>query len=319
MTDSEVKQLIAELDAANLNKQQMNADLREYFNGYLFSSQASERVYNTNMVIYFLEEVRQNGKYPQYILDRNIVTDYRKTEMLARKFDAYECLQRIVSGGTVATKLVDRFDLHTIFDNKDNYWSMLFYLGLLTIKSSAPGRVDLGIPNYAIKSMFWENFGERLRAEVKVAYTASVAPTLEAMGIQGDSTELVALFGNILKSVLSFRDLIQLDEKHIKMVLLAILYGGFFLVDSERELGAGYADILLMEHPAYPDTAKYEWVIELKYLKKKTIKEYDRVAVEAVAQAERYRAAYVEKYRNGKIVKTLVLIVSGQGKVETIG
>ena len=74
-----------------------------------------------------------------------------------------------------------------------------------------------------------------------------------------------------------------------------------------------------MEHPAYPDTAKYEWVIELKYLKKKTIKEYDRVAADAVAQAERYRAAYVEKYRNGKIVKTLVLIVSGKGKVETIG
>ena len=320
LTDSEVKQLIAELDAASLNKQQMNADLREYFNGYLFSAEASERVYNTNMVIYFLEEVRQNGKYPKYILDRNIVTDYRKTEMLARKFDAYECLQRIVSGGTVATKLVDRFDLHTIFDDKENYWSMLFYLGLLTIKGSEISKVELGIPNYAIKSMFWENFATKLTAEAKLLRTSDYYDAMRVMRMQGDAGAFVAQFSVLLSETLSFRDLMQLDEKHIKMVLLTVLYSiGDYLVDSERELGAGYADILLMEHPAYPDTAKYEWVIELKYLKKKTIKEYDRVAADAVAQAERYRAAYVEKYRNGKIVKTLVLIVSGKGKVETIG
>ncbi|MEI6286312.1 MAG: PD-(D/E)XK nuclease domain-containing protein [Bacillota bacterium] len=100
--------------------------------------------------------------------------------------------------------------------------------------------------------------------------------------------------------MLSFRDLLKLDEKHIQMALLAMIHGGGFLVDSERELGNGYADILLSENPAYPGSAKYEWIIELKYLKEKNLKNFDRIAAAAKIQAETYRAAYVEKYNNAK-------------------
>ncbi|MEI6287381.1 MAG: AAA family ATPase [Bacillota bacterium] len=316
LTDAEVEELAREVCPPDMKLTKLQEDLRTYFNGYKFSSLATERVYNTNMAIYFLEAVRKNGRYPQYILDRNVVTDYRKTEMLARKFDAYESLQLIASGGTVRTRLVDRFDLHTIFENTENYWSLLYYLGLLTIHTAGPGSVVLGIPNYAIKSLFWENFGERLRGETKILRTDIIAPALEKMRLDGDAGEFIAVFGKMLVQMLSFRDLIQLDEKHIKMALLAVLYGGDFLVDSERELGNGYADILLQENPAYPGSANYEWIIELKYLKKKTLKEFDRVAAEAKIQADSYRAAYIEKYNNGRIVKTMVLIVSGKGKLE---
>ena len=103
LTDSEVNELARQVCPADIDLAKLQEDLRIYFNGYRFSSMATERVYNTNMVIYFLEAVRMHGRYPQYILDRNVVTDYRKTELLARKFDAYECLQRIASGGTVLT------------------------------------------------------------------------------------------------------------------------------------------------------------------------------------------------------------------------
>ena len=245
LTDAEVEELAREVCPADMNLTKLQEDLRIYFNGYKFSSMATERVYNTNMVIYFLEAVRKHRCYPQYILDRNVVTDYRKTEMLARKFDASESLQLIASGGTVRTRLVDRFDLHTIFENTENYWSLLYYLGLLTIKEAGPGSVALGIPNYAIKSMFWENFSERLRGELKILRTDMIVPALERMRLKGDAAELVAVFGKMLMQMLSFRVLIKLDEKHIQMALLAVLQGGDFLVDSERELGNGYADILL--------------------------------------------------------------------------
>ncbi|MEI6287128.1 MAG: AAA family ATPase [Bacillota bacterium] len=317
LTDAEVEELARQVCPREIDLTRLQEDLRLYFNGYKFSVMASERIYNTNMVIYFMEELRQSGRYPQYILDRNVVTDYRKTEMLARKFDAYDCLQNIAGGGTVTTRLVDRFDLNTIFAIKDNYWSLLFYLGLLTIKSSQFSYVALGIPNYAIKLMFWENFGETLRAQTQVVRSNDFFEPLTKMALEGDANDFTKQFEHTFIQLLSYRDLIQLDEKHIKLALLAILHlGGTFLVDSERELGDGYADILLSENPAYPNSAKYEWIIELKYLKKKSLKEYERIVAEAKSQAERYRSAYIAKYNNGKIVKTLVLICSGKGKLE---
>ncbi|MEI6287376.1 MAG: PD-(D/E)XK nuclease domain-containing protein, partial [Bacillota bacterium] len=210
----------------------------------------------------------------------------------------------------------DRFDLHTIFENKDNYWSLMYYLGLLTIQTADPDGVALGIPNYAIKSMFWENFAERLRGEARILRTGEISPLLRAMRIDGDASGLVAYFAKKLGEMLSFRDLLKLDEKHIQMALLAMIHGGGFLVDSERELGNGYADILLSENPAYPGSAKYEWIIELKYLKKRSMKDYARIVADATDQVERYRSAYVAKYNNGKIIKTLMLICSGKGKLE---
>ena len=319
LTETEVQNLAAEVCPDSMDLQKLQDDLREYFNGYKFSTRAKDRVYNTNMVIYFLEAVRQHGVYPQYILDRNVVTDYRKTEMLARKFDAYESLQQIASGGTIMTRLVDRFDLNTIYENQDNYWSLMYYLGLLTIKSTDIAKVELGVPNYAIKSMFWENFSMRMSADKKILRPAEYYDSMRKMRLTGEAVEFIGAFGKLLTKALSFRDLIAIDEKHIKMALSALLFTiGDYLVDSERELGGGYADILLQENPANPGSSNYEWVIELKYLKKKTLKEYERVVTEAKIQAENYRTAYVEKYHTGKIVKTLVLIVSGKGKIDIV-
>ena len=165
--------------------------------------------------------------------------------------------------------------------------------------------------------MFWENFGELLKTQTKVVRSNEFYEPLAQMAVQGTATEFVTRFEKMLKAVLTFRDLMQIDEKHIKMVLLSILHiDGTFLVDSERELGNGYADILLQDNPSNPGSATYEWIIELKYLKKKTLKDYNRVATEAKFQADTYRAAYIDKYNNGRIVKTLVLIVSGKGKIE---
>ncbi|MEI6286362.1 MAG: PD-(D/E)XK nuclease domain-containing protein, partial [Bacillota bacterium] len=143
---------------------------------------------------------------------------------------------------------------------------------------------------------------------------------MRKMRLEGEAGEFISEFGKLLRSALAFRDLIAIDEKHIKMVLLALLFTiGDYLVDSERELGGGYADILLQENPSSPGTSNYEWIIELKYLKAKTLKNYDQIATAAKIQAETYRTAYVEKYNNGKIVKTLVLIVSGKGKIQIAG
>ncbi|MFZ1345081.1 PD-(D/E)XK nuclease domain-containing protein [Thiothrix eikelboomii] len=67
--------------------------------------------------------------------------------------------------------------------------------------------------------------------------------------------------------VLSNRDLIQLDEKHIKTLLLTLLYQfPIYFIHSEREMDKKYPDVLLLERS--PFAVKHQHLIELKYAKK---------------------------------------------------
>ncbi len=66
---------------------------------------------------------------------------------------------------------------------------------------------------------------------------------------------------------LSFRDAKGFDEKHLKMLLIPYLsLSTSHYVKSEAEWEKGYIDILLLKRPN--TTTKYNFVIELKYIKK---------------------------------------------------
>lgn len=59
----------------------------------------------------------------------------------------------------------------------------------------------------------------------------------------------------------------KMDEKHIKTLLLTLLYqSSVYFIQSEREMGHKYPDILLMERS--PFAVKHQYLIELKYTKK---------------------------------------------------
>src|SRR5262249_11257043 len=50
--------------------------LEEHYNGYRFSPRASERVFNSDMVLYFLSAIDRGGAYPDDMLDQNVRTEY---------------------------------------------------------------------------------------------------------------------------------------------------------------------------------------------------------------------------------------------------
>jgi hypothetical protein len=57
-------------------------DLRLYYNGYLFSRDATERLFNPDMVLHFLKELRPPSHYPEELLDINVRTDYGRIQRL---------------------------------------------------------------------------------------------------------------------------------------------------------------------------------------------------------------------------------------------
>jgi hypothetical protein len=89
--------------------------------------------------------------------------------------------------------------------------------------------------------------------------------------------------------LLSNRDLMGLDEKHYKFKLLSILeLHSSYTVISETEIDHGYIDILLKNNINSPNSAKFEWLIELKYVKKSNSKKLQEIRKAGIDQARSY-------------------------------
>jgi hypothetical protein len=247
-------------------------DLRHYYNGYLFSRYAAERVFNPDMVLHFMTELAPPARYPGEVLDINVRTDYGRIQRLlftpegAPRRDVIEQFQTVLTEGAIDALPRQSFPLEQAYE-KGFFVSLLYYMGLLTIQMEE-GWSRLGIPNYAIRTLYWEAIARLLHDLHQVDVdNEGVQPAIKAMGRDGDIGPFLELVFTRVIRKLSNRDLIRLDEKTMKVVLLAYLsLSEVFLAWSEVELGFGYGDLVLVPNRIQP-AAQFGFLIELKYLK----------------------------------------------------
>jgi hypothetical protein len=120
---------------------------------------------------------------------------------------------------------------------------------------------------------------------------------------------------NIFKR-LSNRDIIEFDEKYIKiMILHGLFQSNLYVTVSELEVSSGYTDIYMHRNPAIPDIP-YEWVWEIKYIKKKDASRRMRKKKreEARVQLKKYRNSY--QFAERTDVRYLSLIFIGKDRYE---
>jgi hypothetical protein len=175
--------------------------------------------------------------------------------------------------------------------------SLLFYMGLLTVDTYEEGRLFLKIPNYSIRTVFWEYFEQLIlewNKDVRIESNAQNAAIRE-LAYRGNPHPYIDYVSKNVFSRLSNRDLQQFNEKYIKIMLL---YGLFqsrqYVPLTEKEVENGYVDIYLQRSPLLPDV-KQEWVWELKYIKKGD--EEDMPLLEAKREEVRVQ---LEKYRRSR-------------------
>jgi hypothetical protein len=107
------------------------------------------------------------------------------------------------------------------------------------------------------------------------------------MGYDGKIEKLVGIVEDFLKKVLSNRDLRGFRESHLKVHILTLLHlSRLFYIQSEMEAERGYIDIFLRETPQFP--VDYEWVLELKYVRKPETEAIEQVKYEGMEQLHRY-------------------------------
>jgi uncharacterized protein YlbG (UPF0298 family) len=286
-TEEEVHEMVDQFEF-NMDPEVIMDELRSNYNGYLFYKGGKHKVYNPDMILYFFNQWSMFGHFPEQLVDDNVKIDYDRLGSLVSNEQNRTQLEEIILNERVTTQIVSRFSFDRMYD-KEYFVSLLFYMGLLTIQGPKEGLVELGIPNYVIKTVFWSYFGRILQEKTGMEYrlVEKLSFCVREMAYRGKIQPFVDFIGGLL-SALSRRDLREFDEKYIKMVILSYLnLTHMYQFISEREVGEGYTDILLKKGIGTPEV-RYEWLLELKYLKQENRKQLDPIRKKASKQIQGY-------------------------------
>ena len=286
------------------------SDLRSWYNGSRFSVDATEKLYNPQMIVTFLFNFSSNFKYPREMADQNVTSDYKKIANILDLLPAEvsdSIIQEILDRDSIEEKLTIQFNFELPYTRVEAI-SLLFYNGLLTLRGEKFQVYDFEIPNYVIKQMYWEYFKYLFVTRHEIQYeNVPVRDALIEMSETGKVTKFVEYVQKVLKS-LSNRDFQKFNEKNIKMIFMSLLMGNnAYFVKSEPENKKGYADLLLI--PTKLNPGKDNFLLELKYLKKSSKENLEKEKTKAVEQLLRYKT---ELETEGVVCKAFAIVFVGK-------
>jgi hypothetical protein len=308
-TSEEVEWLMRE---TGVDKNLIQVDMEAYYNGYMFSKYGKNKVYNSQMILFLFNQILQLGEQPEQIIDTNLQTDYERLRRLAENENNRELILQITQEGGIYGNIIEKFSLDKL-ESEEYFVSLLFYLGMLTNGGMKRGRIWLKIPNYSIRTLYWEYAVSYVQHQEKAQVSVGrLSDTLAIMAYDGFVKPYLDFFTEHFLKRLSNRDLQRFDEKYIKVMMLSTLFiSRLYLPVSEDENINGYSDIYLLKHPAVKDIL-YEYVFEIKYAK--TDATEDDISAkfsEAEAQIDKYKKD--ARFAGRDDLKFVAVVFKGKG------
>ncbi len=250
----------------------MIAEMKPWYNNYCFSPDCLEddRLYNCDMVLYYLRHQIFYGRAPREMVDKNIRTDYKKLKMLAdidrgnQRENRMSVIEEIAATGTVTMTLKTSFPAEYVTDDS-NFRSLLYYYGLLTMDSEEWGQLKMVIPNNCVKEQYWSFMRDYFQRSMTMDLSA-LESCLFGLAKDGDWQTLIQYIASAYKANSSVRDSI-LGEHNLQGFFKAYLaLNNLYLVEPEIELNYGSSDFLLLpDKVRYPEIA-HSYILELKYV-----------------------------------------------------
>ena len=270
------------------------ADMKPWYVNYCFSRSRvhkDPKVFNCDMVLYYINRVMQTGKPPRQMIDPNTKTDYKKMWRLIQidKLDNYRrgIIHRIAEEGYIFGTLNESFPADTLTD-ADNFISLLFYYGMLTIGDVEGAMLKLIIPNNNVRRQYYDWLMKEYQNIAKVDVTLLNKVYADA-ALRGQWRPMLEEIARAYHDTTSVRQLIE-GERNLQGFMNAYLtFNPYYLLAPAVELNHGYCDFFLMpDFLRYP-MVRHSYIIELKYLKTDATKaEAERQWQEAEEQIRRY-------------------------------
>ena len=340
-TEAEVRGLVEMYRKLGVFDEQADAAMavmREWYNGYRFAKGATDDMYNTNMVLYYLDRSIPNKQGPEHLVDANVRIDYGKLRHLVlvnrdaaiaaeRAADAepavgaepprrisnrdelrsaktiglngnFDVLREVMAEGRVDGELQPSFPMDQL-GQRENFLTLLHCFGLLSIREVVDGRTRLGVPNQTVRRLMYGYLRDAYRdVGVFSVDLLRFADLTWAMARDGAWRPAVDFLAEALRRQTSVRDYVQ-GERALQSFFAAYLgAASCFVFHTEQELAKGYADMVLAPLTVRYPTLRHGFVIELKYLKRGD--DSEALANAALEQAKDQLRGYLADERLGR-------------------
>jgi len=275
-----------------------NAALTWYDN-YRFGSADAPPLANTTIVLSFFNYLWQTSQFPDDMVDENLRTDYAKIRHLItvdRRLNGnFHVLENLLAGGSLEENLIKSFQAREL-SRKENFTSLLYWLGITTITGKKFGKTVFGIPNETLKGLAAKMIPAAYSDVHKIDERVfDINDGLCDFAEKGEWRGFIDILSGIVKENFAVRDSVE-GEKVVQSTIVALLMaaGGPYYIKHEREAGGGFYDIALAPQlDRWPDIA-HAALIEMKYVKAgdpaPTTEALAKIKADAIDQLDRYSA-----------------------------
>ena len=321
LSETEVREMIEYYRGAGLIKaptDQLIADMKPWYDNYCFAKDCLDtdpKMFNTDMVIYYLRYFIRFGKAPEEMIDPNTMTDYAKMKKIIfldkLQGDRKSVLKQIINDGYIWAELWESFPAEALVD-PDLFPSLLYYYGMLTIIGRRGRRVKLGIPNENVRRQYYGYVLDEYNSVAKINDN-HLADQYDVMALDGDIKPAIEYIAKGYKNCTSLHSSIQAERNLQGFIAAYLNHSGYYYIIQEMELNGGYCDLTMIpDLTRFPEVA-HAYLLELKYLKSTDTDEEGAKALEdAKAQLEQYaQDARLPQLMNGKPIHKIAIIFKG--------
>jgi len=321
-TQAEVERYLEEIFTdygfAEEIKPQILSVMKDFYNGYAFSSESDERLYNSTVINFFLEQFVENaGKMPRDLIDDNLRTDVSWIKRLASSTEkALAMLEQVLLNNELsydAEMLRAKFNMDQFFE-QDFYPISLFYLGMLTIKNN----FRMMLPNQSIRKIFADYYNQLSRIDVSHGYT----PYFEQFLTDLDLEKLFAGYWEVYVGQLPVQLFDKMNENFFRTTFFELCtryLSQYFTFGVEVNHPSGRSD---WEMLGKPDSAfaNRKFLLEFKYApmtdeRKARLLQLEAPLPEDVAQLKGYAEDIHREFPQFTMRKYVVYIVGRKGYV----
>ena len=327
-SEEEVRQMIRyykEVGAIGEDKTEDDiiADMKPWYDNYCFARRSfatDPKMFNSDMVCYYMSTLVDTGYRPEDLVDPNTMTDYGKLKRLI-EIDRMEesrlsTIHEIAEKGYILGTVVSHFPAERIMDY-DNFVSLLYYYGMLTIGGVRGETLKLIIPNNNVRIQYYQYMFDEYQ-NINALPTAALRSVYDSAALDGDWHPLIEFICKAYHDTTAIRQLIE-GERNLQGFMNAYLtLTNYYQVAPEMEFSHGYCDFFLLpNYLTYPMVA-HSYILELKYLKADaTEAEAEKQWSEAVEQIKTYAAdKKLQSMLHGSTLHPIVIQIKGYDLVK---
>ncbi len=299
---------------------EINTIIKNQYNGYRFVNTAGDALYNSSILMYFLQDFCKYGTIPEYLVDMNLKTDLAWVRRITSSTPlgengTHEFVNQLLNNNTVAynkNEMVDKFNMTTFFQ-QDFFPISFFYLGMLTRQD----KLTMRLPNMNMRYIFAGYFNELYRINMATPY----GEMMQSFVDKPDLPKLFADYWRLYVSQLPEAIFTQVNENFYRTtfyVLCSQFLSSWFTWNVERSYPRGRSDLEFVGkfHECF---AGLRYVIEFKYYSnselrklKKTIKNFTLQEVDTI-QIAGYVEGLREEYPKARISQFVIYCFGNKG------